>query len=456
MKSWRRLRVWILAADLVWATIALATAVAVRLHSWPAFRSEAAGWWPMLLLILLAWMLLFPALELDGFAGGGWQRSTAASQCLIGVAVLIVLIFAGGYAGRVLRSRLALGMFAALFALGLIAIRSLVAHGLRQSHRQGRTARTLVFGDGYLAQETVRRVLRHPELRWAVVGNLGLQPSSTATGPVRELGTLDLLEFVQAQNVDQVVLAMEEPLVPEIQTLLERLRSQGLTILQVAAPFSLHSARPHLLDLDGVPVICFEPTAPPPLALACKRSLDYAGALLGGALCLPLLGPLALLARLRYGRAFVAERRVGLGGREFLMWRLYWGSLTPNHGLWRWGFSEIPQFWNVLRGDMSLVGPRPDSPEVAKHYTEWQRRRLEVLPGMTGWAQVHGWRGNHREQERYSIDNEYVARWSLWRDMAILLQTATALRHRNRRHPPAADAGSAPLTPVATEDRPSC
>jgi lipopolysaccharide/colanic/teichoic acid biosynthesis glycosyltransferase len=92
--------------------------------------------------------------------------------------------------------------------------------------------------------------------------------------------------------------------------------------------------------------------------------------------------------------------------------------------------TELPQLWNVLRGEMSLVGPRPESPERVKHYSDWQRQRLNVKPGMTGLAQVHGLRQQHSSEEKARFDLQYMLHPSLFLDVSLLLQTIWTLAGR--------------------------
>jgi lipopolysaccharide/colanic/teichoic acid biosynthesis glycosyltransferase/glycosyltransferase involved in cell wall biosynthesis len=181
-----------------------------------------------------------------------------------------------------------------------------------------------------------------------------------------------------------------------------------------------------------------------------KRTFDAALSLAG---LLVLALPLALLAALvrlgSPGSAFFRQRRVGLYGREFTIVKLRtmtadaewergptWAvaddpRCTPLGGfLRRYGLDEMPQLWNVLRGDMSLVGPRPERPEFLERFADQIpgfHRRLAVRPGMTGLAQVQGWRGDTSLAARLRADLDYIARWSLWRDAAILLRTPLAL-----------------------------
>ena len=178
-----------------------------------------------------------------------------------------------------------------------------------------------------------------------------------------------------------------------------------------------------------------------------KRALDCIGAVAALTLGLPLLAALAVGVWLADGRPVLhVQRRVGRGGREFHLYKLRtlplaaalradreWNALAEHPYLaWlrRTGLDETPQLWNVLRGEMSLVGPRPERPHFVDklsrelpHY----RLRLEARPGITGWAQVHGMRGDTSIARRLELDLEYLRRRSLAFDLRILARTAAVM-----------------------------
>jgi lipopolysaccharide/colanic/teichoic acid biosynthesis glycosyltransferase len=188
-----------------------------------------------------------------------------------------------------------------------------------------------------------------------------------------------------------------------------------------------------------------------------KRSVDIlvsscALAVLG----LPLLA-VALCIRLTSpGPALFFQWRLGHGGRTFRIVKLRTmvagaeGDEKPRWAvdrdprctrlgnlLRRFGIDELPQLWNVLRGEMSLVGPRPERPEFHRLFSEQLppfARRVEVRSGLTGLAQVRGWRGNTSVEERLRSDLEYIERWSVWKDIGILLVTPRTL-WRRKQHP---------------------
>ena len=179
---------------------------------------------------------------------------------------------------------------------------------------------------------------------------------------------------------------------------------------------------------------------------ALNRALDVAGAALGLAVASPVLGLAALAIKLEDGGpVFYRQRRVGYGGRDFDLLKLrtmvvgaerIGEGYAVNEGdpritrvgrvLRRLSLDEIPQLWNVLRGDMSLIGPRPTLRYQVDQYTPHQRRRLEVKPGITGWAQIHG-RARLPWHERIELDVWYVEHRSPWLDLKILARTPLAL-----------------------------
>ncbi len=177
-----------------------------------------------------------------------------------------------------------------------------------------------------------------------------------------------------------------------------------------------------------------------------NRAVDVAGAGVGLTVASPVLAVAALAIKVGDGGpVFYRQRRVGLDGREFELLKLRTMEIGAEHKgagyavdkddpritrvgrlLRRLSIDEVPQLWNVVRGDMSLVGPRPTLAYQVERYTPRQRRRLEVKPGITGWAQVHG-RARLPWEERIELDVWYVEHRSPWLDLKILARTPRAL-----------------------------
>ncbi len=195
-----------------------------------------------------------------------------------------------------------------------------------------------------------------------------------------------------------------------------------------------------------------------PLQPGLKRGLDILISLLLLPLTLPLLPLIALLIRLdSRGPVFYRQVRVGRGGKPFRLLKLRTmfrdaetdGPIWSRRGdprvtrvggwLRRTGLDELPQLYNVFVGDMSLVGPRPERPEFVAQFEQeipGYAGRHRMRPGITGWAQVHGLRGDTSVAERTRYDLEYVQRWSLYLDLKVLLRTPFTVEMKDRTYPP--------------------
>jgi exopolysaccharide biosynthesis polyprenyl glycosylphosphotransferase len=183
-----------------------------------------------------------------------------------------------------------------------------------------------------------------------------------------------------------------------------------------------------------------------PAGLTAKRILDILGATFGLILCAPLFLVVAVLILVTSGRPiFYSQERVGRGGRIFRILKFrsmrrdaeaksgpIWATARDTRcttiGDWlrRYNIDELPQLVNVLRGEMSLVGPRPERPIFVEQFSETYPtydQRHDVAVGMTGWAQVHGWRGRTSLRKRLQYDLDYIGRWSFWLDLRILYMT---------------------------------
>jgi Undecaprenyl-phosphate glucose phosphotransferase len=204
--------------------------------------------------------------------------------------------------------------------------------------------------------------------------------------------------------------------------------------------------RAGLEDWDGLPVVHLTETPVSGWSGLVKRALDVMLSAAGLVVLLPLLPLIALIIRMTDGGSVLyAQERMGLDGRPFRMWKFrtmrvnaeeetgaVWATAddprrTPiGRFLRRWSFDELPQLYNVLRGDMSLVGPRPERPEFVAEFKErfpQYMLRHRVRSGMTGWAQVHGWRGNTSLAKRIEYDLFYIENWTIALDVRILWMT---------------------------------
>jgi lipopolysaccharide/colanic/teichoic acid biosynthesis glycosyltransferase len=438
----QRLHYGILGSDLCWIVVAMALSYALRYEgAWQdPTRVPVAIFVPIVASALFFWSLLSSWLSLDGFRGG-WQFSAMLSQLFPAVSSLMVILFAGAYLARLYTSRLALGYFAVLLFVGLIAIR-LVARGFFASrYRAGAVRKAVIVGSGPIASEIARKIECHPEMLWEVAGFLcpaenapNLPSFETEADPihVRSVGIVDLL---RSRAIDELILAVPKPSHPEISDLVNRCLNQGIAVSLVPQPYELYLSRPTLVDLDGLPLLKLEGVPAVHIVPVWKRLFD-----LSATLCLlPIAVPAILAAagwlKIRKGKSFCSEIRCGQFGQTFRMYRLN----SPRRDvklpldeflMQQSSLTELPQIANVLRGHMSLVGPRPEGPEKVRHYNDWHRQRLSVKPGITGLAQVHGLRDQNSSEDKTRYDLQYILHRSLFLDISLLLQTLSTLVFR--------------------------
>jgi lipopolysaccharide/colanic/teichoic acid biosynthesis glycosyltransferase len=438
----QRLRYLILGADLIWAVAAMGLAYWLRYG--PAGQSPDRApvlvFAPPLLLALFLWSVLSFWLRLDGFRGG-WRVPAVLSQLFPAVSGLMAMLFAGGYIARIYTSRLALGYFGVLLFLGFVVIRFTARSFLASQYRIGAVRRAVIVGDGPLAQEMAATIERHPELLCQIVGFLCpaenvFDLSSPEVGAAGvSLQTMGIVDLLHSRRVDEIILTVPEPGHPEIQDLTAKCRRAGLAVSLVPQPYELYLSKPELVDLDGLPLLQWEGAAAVQPNPRWKRVLDLALTTCLLPLAVAAIAPAALVLKIRKGRGFRRELRCGQHGKTFWMYRLNSDRHAiglPIHEflMQRSSLTELPQLFNVLDGEMSLVGPRPEGPERTRHYSEWHSQRLSVKPGITGLAQVHGLRDQNSSEDKTKYDLQYILHGSPFQDISLLLQTVWTITLR--------------------------
>jgi lipopolysaccharide/colanic/teichoic acid biosynthesis glycosyltransferase len=442
----RNLSAGILISDLVWSTLAMAAALLLRYGTeWGhAEVRSATALLPFLAATWGIWTLFSLLLPLDGFRGG-WRLSAVFSQLLLSVGGLMLILLSGGYLFRRYVSRLALIHFGLLLLAGFVLIRVAAYLLLKTRSRNGSASRVVIVGRGPLARELARKIERHPEMRCKVVGFLAPDDgasdagsSETTVGSAISTGALGAVDLLCELGVDELIFALQECASPDLLNLTAVCRDRGIRVSLVPQLYQLYLSRSRLMDLDGLPVLQLGKAGDAGPALLWKRGLDFALGTLFAVAAIPLLLPLAAALHYGKGKAFRWEKRCGFQGASFSMLRLNVDRRGGNPSrfariLGALSLTELPQLWNVLRGDMSLVGPRPESPDRVCRYSEWQRQRLTVKPGMTGLAQVQGLREQHSSEEKTRFDLQYLLNVSLWSDLSLLLQTISTLAMRSVR-----------------------
>ena len=464
----RTFRFRILISDLCWAVTAFGLAYGFRYaREWnSAARLPALNFLPFLVFVVLFWATLSFWAHLDGFRGG-WRFPAILSQLFPAVSVLMILLFSGAYLARWYTSRLILNVFAILFFFGLILIRIVARAFLASRFRSGAARKCVIVGSGSIATEIARKIESHPETLWEVAGFLcpaesapSLAASDASCTPVN-VRSVAIAELLRNRAIDDLILAVSRPDHPEISDLVARCLHQGITVSLVPQPYQLYLSQPKLLDLDGLPLLKMEGLRAAHATPIWKRAMD----IVLGAFLLLLASPAILIAaiwfRIRKGRGFRSEIRCGQFGEPFRMYRLNSdrhavGLSRPEFLMQQTSFTELPQLLNVVLGNMSLVGPRPEPPDRVRHYTDWHRQRLNVTPGITGLAQVHGLRDQNSSEDKSRYDLEYILHRSPFLDVSLLLQTLWTLAWRcfqlKRGKPPMTSIHSDVQVPASFEE----
>jgi lipopolysaccharide/colanic/teichoic acid biosynthesis glycosyltransferase len=436
---------WILFADLAWSVAALFLAEVLRYGAFwrSADRAPSYALLPFLAAAAVLWIFLSLWMRLDCFRGG-WRFPAVVSQVFLAVLCLVSVVLSAGYLRRDYVSRLALSYFGILLFVGFVGIRYIARLLLLAKHHSGNVRRVVIVGTDRVARELAAKIRRHPETLCQVVGFLGPEDDGNASSQDSEsavtVTTLGVVGLLTAHRVSDVILALPNPSLPEVLNLAGLCRERGIGVSFVPQPYELYLSKPTLLELDGIPVLELREASASSFFFQCKRFTDI---VLGSVLlvaAIPVLLPAAIGLHWTKGRTFRRETRCGRHGKVFSILRLNVDRHSSNatqfeRMLENMSLTELPQLWNVLRGEMSLVGPRPESPDRVTRYSEWQQQRLSIKPGMTGLAQVHGLRDQNSSEEKTRFDLQYILNPSAVADVSILLQTLWTLAVRLFRYP---------------------
>ena len=318
--------------------------------------------------------------------------------------------------------------------------------------------RVLIAGAGELARHVADKILQHGEFGYRIIGLVDDSAGSDTTGyrGLPLLGQIgDAGELIRRERIDQLYIALPLDEHARMIDLIEMADRECVDVK--VAPDLLHviTLGARLEDLDGVPIININDVPLQGLNSLVKRAIDVAAA---AAALAVLLAPFAVIAALiRWtspGPVLYRQERMGLDRRPFLVLKfrsMYDDAERETGPVWarandprrtpvgrilrRFSLDELPQFWNVLRGDMSLVGPRPERPFFVDKFKERLPKymlRHKVKAGITGWAQVNGWRGNTSVEKRIEYDLHYIENWSIMLDVKIMWLTVIhLLLHRH-------------------------
>ena len=360
-------------------------------------------------------------------------------------------------------SRLLLALLFVAQPTATVGVRAAFRHWFDSLRRQGRnTSYMLVVGTGQLAQSFADSVERHPALGMRVIGHLSVPEAANQHAEAAEvsrpiLGTMDEIGAVfRAHVVDEVAVCLPPTSAQYLDPIIALAADEGKTVRVPRDPAEEVLSFAVQEEFEGFIVRSVVHDSQRDAELVVKRLLDLFGALVGLVVLSPLILGTALVIRLREGAPVLfRQTRVGRHGRPFTIYKFrtmardaedrYEEVVEPAHAngsafrlredprvtklgrfLRRSSIDELPQLLNVLRGEMSLVGPRPPLPREVEGYDMWHRRRLSMRPGMTGLWQIEA-RLDHPFDEVAELDLQYIDQWSLWNDFRILVRTVPAV-----------------------------
>ncbi len=390
-------------------------------------------------------------------------RSWVEEVYAIGLATMAgtaVLIIVNLFFSATLLSRL-LFLYAALMVTILLAVSRLfiqIGRGHLRQYGVG-VERVVLVGAGEVGRMVMRTVAARPDYGYQLIGFLDDNPSkgNTDIGPFKALGSLDNVDAVlNTVGIDSVIICLPWQSHRRIQSILRLCDHRGVRAQVVPDLFQLTKNQMKVEDLNGIPLISTREVSIQGWNLVVKRLFDTAVSVAMLLIGAPFLLLIAVAIRLDTpGPVIYSQRRVGRHGKLFKCYKFRsmivgaeemqsdFETMNEASGplfklrndprrtrvgqvLRRYSLDELPQLINVLRGEMSLMGPRPNLPDEVEKYREWHKRRLSVSPGITGLWQVSG-RSDLTFDEMVLLDIYYVENWNLFLDLSILLRSVPAV-----------------------------
>ena len=401
----------------------------------------------MLLPILIVWGISFRAFDLYRPRRIGSRLSEVTDIAKASTMGALVLVSAMTFFFREYDySRVVIVYFWVLSIASVSFARYVFREVLRFARRHGYNQRyALVVGGGELAAGVIRRLHGRPDIGVRLLGLVG--DTKESDGGIPSLGGYaDLRAVLDARQVDHVILALSHEDYGRLGGLLEAIGDEPVTIHVVPDLGRFTSLRGGVEEFEGLPFVYLRESPLHGWNQVAKRVFDVAFSVTVLAALAPFI--LALAAAVKAtsrGPILFGQERMGLDGQRFRMLKFRTMRLdaeaetgpvwappddprrTPIGAfLRRFSLDEMPQFINVMRGEMSVVGPRPERPVFVERFRQTvpgYMLRHKVKSGVTGWAQVHGLRGNTSLEKRIEYDLEYIERWSLWLDLKIIVLT---------------------------------
>ena len=402
------------------------------------------------ILVAMTWGVVFAVLNVYRAASTPSLFKEVYRVLRANLTALLVFMAAALVVAEVKPSRAVLLIFGLLSSAALVLSRIVFRQALITMNRSARNLqRALIVGTGELARELARKIRGHRELGLTVAG-FAADTSTQAVVEAEGLPVLgdatDVARIVREAKIDQVFVALPMEAHHLIQGVLQNLSEEIVDVKVVPDLYQFIALRGGVEEFEGLPIVHLKETPLFGWRRVAKRAFDVAFSSAALALGSPLYLAIAIAVKLSSpGPAFYRQERMGLDGRTFDVWKFrsmrvdaerqtgaVWARKDDPRRTRTGAFlresslDELPQFWNVLAGDMSVVGPRPERPVFIAQFRDRIPKymlRHKVKAGLTGWAQVHGWRGNTDLQKRIEHDIYYIQNWSIGLDLRILWMT---------------------------------
>jgi exopolysaccharide biosynthesis polyprenyl glycosylphosphotransferase len=443
---------------LVSALIFLAAIAMPRLLTTTTVTADAGTLLVPGLVACLAWPLILEQLDLYES-----QRRRDAAQvigrlALAGGISTALVAASAGLVGAPVRPLFALVVGAGQFVV-LSALRLSALAGIRVMRRRGHNFRNvLIVGTGTRARHVLYQLQRHPEWGLRVVGFMDEHdtPYDSRIPATRVFKFVDLQDIIRERVIDEVVVACPRSMLASIGPVVAVCATAGIPMTLLSDLYGDYLPPPRVTHFGSLAALSFAPVHHSRTMLLVKRVIDVLGSALALVVSAPIIAVAAIAIKLdSKGPVFFRQIRCGMNGRHFKIVKLRTMfvdaedqkaalmSLNEMDGpvfkmrmdprvtrvgriLRRLSLDELPQFWNVLVGDMSLVGPRPPVPIEVAEYATFDRRRLSMRPGITCLWQVNG-RNNIGFSDWVKLDLEYIDTWSLSLDVKIIAKTIPAI-----------------------------
>ncbi len=414
-------------------------------RGFPEFKTYAA----LSPLVVILWMMVFSSLRIYR-SRRMLRRTQEVHQILKAHAVAMLFFIAITYLFSEYKySRGVMLYFGVLGGVLLVFFRLSLRNSLRAIRRRGINLRhVLAVGEGGSIESLMAKMERFPELGFRLVGAVTQEGSTAATmGGKPVIGHFDeIARLVTETRADQVLIALPRHQYGEMDRILRALKDSMVEIRLVPDVHEYVTLGCEVEDFDGLPIVNLNDSPLDGWGAVAKRATDIVLAGMALLLLLPVFLIIALAVRLGSpGPILYRQERMGLDGRTFNILKFrsmridaeaqsgaVWASAADSRRTQIGAFlratslDELPQFWNVLMGDMSLVGPRPERPVFVERFRDeipHYMLRHKVKAGITGWAQVNGWRGNTSLAKRIECDLYYIRHWSYLLDIKILFLT---------------------------------